>query len=196
MLAAHDPRIDLLGVTTVHGNAALQQTTFNTRAILEAIGKRDINVYPGAAKPISRNAVHAADIHGESGLDGVTLLPQPVKPALLDADYLEAMYNGLAATPPNTAWLVSTGTLTNIALLFQRYPDLPAHIKGLSIMGGAVGGGFTDAPMGKVKGEGERFGNWTAYAEFNASSWMNESGRVLMMSQIYVRKPQIWSCYG
>jgi len=38
---------------------------------------------------------------------------------------------------------------------------------GISIMGGAVGGGFTDAPMGKVKGEGERFGNWTAYAEFN-----------------------------
>ncbi len=36
-------------------------------------------------------------------------------------------------------------------------------------MGGAVGNGFTDAPMGKVKGEGERFGNWTAYAEFNVS---------------------------
>jgi uridine nucleosidase len=82
-------------------------------------------------------------------------------------DYLEAMYRALIATPPNTAWLVSTGTLTNIGLLFQKYPDLAEHIKGLSIMGGAIGGGFTNAPMGKVKGEGERFGNWTAYAEFN-----------------------------
>lgn len=82
-------------------------------------------------------------------------------------DYLEAMYRALTATPPNTAWLVSTGTLTNIGLLFQNYPDLAGHIKGLSIMGGAIGGGFTNAPMGKVKGEGERFGNWTAYAEFN-----------------------------
>jgi hypothetical protein len=36
-------------------------------------------------------------------------------------------------------------------------------------MGGAVGDGFTNAPMGKVKGEGVRFGNWTAYAEFNVS---------------------------
>jgi uridine nucleosidase len=80
------------------------------------------------------------------------------------------MYKALIATPPNTAWLVSTGSLTNIGLLFQKYTDLAGHLKGLSIMGGAVGGGFTDAPMGKVKGEGERFGNWTAYAEFNVSS--------------------------
>ena len=107
---------------------------------------------------------------GESGLDGVTLLPQPIEPAVTDVDYLEAMYKALIATPPNTAWLVSTGTLTNIGLLFQKYQDLTGHLKGLSIMGGAVGGGFTDAPMGKVKGEGERFGNWTAYAEFNVSN--------------------------
>jgi uridine nucleosidase len=106
---------------------------------------------------------------GESGLDGVTLLPQPIAPAATDVNYLEAMYNALINTPPNTAWLISTGTLTNIGLVFQQYPDLASHIKGLSIMGGAVGGGFTNAPMGKVKGEGERFGNWTAFAEFNVS---------------------------
>ncbi|KAL1653935.1 Uridine nucleosidase 1 [Didymella pomorum] len=167
LLSAHDPRIELLGVSTVHGNAALDQTTFNTRAILEALGRRDIQVYSGAAKPIVRDAVHAADIHGESGLNGVTLLPQPVEPAATDVDHLAAMYRALIATPANTAWLVSTGTLTNVGLLFQKYPDLAGHIKGLSIMGGAVGNKFTDAPMGKVKGEGERFGNWTAYAEFN-----------------------------
>ncbi|RMZ66493.1 uridine nucleosidase [Pyrenophora seminiperda CCB06] len=167
LLCAHDPRVELLGVSTVHGNAALDQTTYNTRAILEAIGRRDVKVYSGASKPIVRDAVHAADIHGESGLDGVTLLPHPVEPAAAHVDHLQAMYCALIAMPPNTAWLVSTGTLTNIGLLFQKYPDLAGHIKGLSIMGGAVGGGFTNAPMGTVKGEGERFGNWTPYAEFN-----------------------------
>lgn len=95
------------------------------------------------------------------------MLPVPVEHAATDVDHVEAMHRALMATPPNTAWLVSTGTLTNIALAFQKYPDLAAHIKGLSIMGGAVGGGFTDAPMGTVQGEGERFGNWTPYAEFN-----------------------------
>jgi len=98
---------------------------------------------------------------GESGLDGVTLLPQPVAPPITGVDCLEAMYKALIATKKQTAWLVATGTLTNVALLFQKYTDLAEHIKGLSIMGGAIGGKFTDAPMGKVKGEGERFGNWT-----------------------------------
>jgi uridine nucleosidase len=106
-------------------------------------------------------------IAGESGLDGVTLLPKPVELAATDVDHLEAAYRALMATAPGTAWLVSTGTLTNIAMLFQKYTDLAAHLKGLSIMGGAVGGGFTNAPMGTVEGEGERFGNWTPYAEFN-----------------------------
>lgn len=153
--------MNLLGVSTVHGNSSIDQTTFNTRGILEAIGKRDIKVYPGAEKPIQRNAVHAVDIHGESGLGGVTLLPQPVALPVTDGDYLEAMYKALIATTPNTAYLVSTGTLTNIGLIFQKYPDLAGHLKGLSIMGGAIGGGFTNAPMGKVEGEGERFGNWS-----------------------------------
>ncbi|KAF1971936.1 Inosine/uridine-preferring nucleoside hydrolase [Bimuria novae-zelandiae CBS 107.79] len=167
LLACHDPRVELLGVSTVHGNASLDQTTLNARALLEAIGKREIKVYSGHSKPIVRNAVSAADIHGESGLDGVTLLPKPVEPAVKDVDVLDAMYKTLIATPPNSAWLVSTGTLTNIGLLFQKYDDLAGHLKGVSIMGGAVGGGFTDAPMGKTKLEGERFGNRTPYAEFN-----------------------------
>ncbi|OCK95937.1 Inosine/uridine-preferring nucleoside hydrolase [Cenococcum geophilum 1.58] len=167
LLAAHDSRTELLGVSTVHGNAPLEQTTYNTRSILEALGRRDVRVHPGSAKPTSRSAVHAADIHGVSGLDGVTLLPEPVQPAIEDVSFLDAMYHALATTPANTAWLISTGTLTNIGLLFQKYPYLAVHIKGLSIMGGAIGGGFTDAPMGKVKGEGERFGNLTAFAEFN-----------------------------
>ena len=105
---------------------------------------------------------------GESGLDGVTLLPKPVEPAVTDTDALDAMYDALMATPPNTAWLVSTGTLTNIALLFQKHNDLAAHLKGLSIMGGAVGGGFTNAPMGKVKLEGMRFGNRTRKSRCHA----------------------------
>jgi len=36
-------------------------------------------------------------------------------------------------------------------------------------MGGAIGGGFTDAPLGHLEGreEGERIGNVTRWAEFN-----------------------------
>jgi uridine nucleosidase len=78
LLCAHNPRLELLGVSTVHGNASLADTTKNSLSILEAIGKGDILVFPGAAKPFCREAVHAADIHGmfalmswiSSNLDG------------------------------------------------------------------------------------------------------------------------------
>lgn len=159
--------MNLLGISTVYGNAPLDNTTFNTRATLKAIGREDVPVYTGASKPFCRAPASAPDIHGESGLDGTTCLPVPTVPAVEDTSAIAAMYSALAATPPGTAWLVATGALTNIALLFAVYPSLAAHIAGLTIMGGAVGGGFSDAPMGTVAGAGERFGNWTPWAEFN-----------------------------
>ncbi|KKY28256.1 putative uridine nucleosidase [Diplodia seriata] len=167
LLAAHNPHVHLLGVSTVHGNASLHHTTQNGLSILEAIGCRDVPLYPGASKPLVRDAVHAASIHGESGLDGTTIMPKPVRAAVRDVDSVEAMYKALITTPPKTAWLIATGTLTNAARVIKEHPDLAGHLKGFSIMGGAIGGGFTDAPLGRVAGEGERVGNWTPYAEFN-----------------------------
>lgn len=78
-----------------------------------------------------------------------------------------AMRDALLAQPAGTTWLVATGALTNIGLLFATFPEIAEHIAGLSIMGGAVGDGFTDAPLGRVKGQGPRIGNETPWAEFN-----------------------------
>ena len=109
-----------------------------------------------------------AKLHiGVSGLDGTTLLPRPSSKPIMKPNAVLAMRHALMGQPEGTAWLVATGALTNVALLFATFPELVEHLKGLSIMGGAIGGGFTDAPMGHVKGEGERFGNWTRWAEFN-----------------------------
>ena len=101
----------------------------------------------------------------ESGLDGTDLLPIPTT-THIDEPAVEAMATALSKSRPKTAWLVSTGALTNIAHLFTAHPELASHIKGLSIMGGAIGGGFSDAVMGKVE-DRERIGNWSAWAEFN-----------------------------
>lgn len=111
--------------------------------------------------------MHApTDIHGESGLDGTTLLPQPLVPANTTQPAIDAMAAALFAQPPNTAWLVATGPFTNVASLFQKHPSLVSHIKGLSVMGGVFGGGFTDIPLGRVD-DRERIGNYTPWAEFN-----------------------------
>ena len=83
------------------------------------------------------------------------------------------MRHALLDQPEGEAWVVATGTLTNVALLFAIFPELVSHTKGLSIMGGAIGGNFTNAVLGTVEGEGERFGNITPWAEFNI--WVSES---------------------
>ncbi|KAH9215646.1 Inosine/uridine-preferring nucleoside hydrolase domain-containing protein [Leptodontidium sp. 2 PMI_412] len=165
LLSAYHPSLDLLGVSTVHGNASLPHTTYNATSILTAIGKPDIPVYAGASKGLTRPAVHADAIHGESGLDGTHLLPTPLVPPKTDP-FIPAIAAALLVTPPGTAWVVATGALTNIALLFQAHPELAPHIKGLSIMGGAIGSFHTSAPMGTVSSK-TRIGNWSEWAEFN-----------------------------
>ncbi|KAI4120791.1 MAG: hypothetical protein LQ338_006765 [Usnochroma carphineum] len=167
LLAAHHPRLKLLGVSTVHGNASLAHTTANAGSILTAVGAQHIPYYAGAAKPLCREAVHAPNIHGASGLDGTSLLPEASVPPVKDGNAILAMRNALLGQPASRPWLVATGALTNIALLFATFPEAAEHIAGLSIMGGAIGDGFTDAPLGHVKGEGQRIGNHTPWAEFN-----------------------------
>ncbi|BDD59353.1 hypothetical protein MAP00_004563 [Monascus purpureus] len=167
LIAAHHPALNLLGITTVHGNASLENTTANAGSILEAIGKPDIPVYPGNRKPFCRPAVHAPDIHGDSGLDGTDLLPKATRPPITDKNPILAMRDALLAQPKGTPWVVATGGLTNVALLFATFPEVAEHIGGLTIMGGAVGNKFTDAPMSRLPGEQSRIGNITPFAEFN-----------------------------
>lgn len=116
---------------------------------------------------------HPSDIYtGSTGLGGIKELPLPLAPIEKDSNAIVAMREALMAQPPQTAWLVATGPLTNSALLFSTFPEVAQHVAGLSIMGGAVGGGFTAAKNGKTEGSvekdaNERFGNETDWAEFN-----------------------------
>lgn len=159
-------------MSTVYGNAPLSKTTSNALSVLKAIGKENIPVHPGSWRPFSRDTKHARDIHGESGLDGTDLLPQPDRLPLKHCNAIKDMRDALLSCPPQTAWLVATGTLTNIALMFAVFPEVAKHLKGLSIMGGAIGGDFTNVYMGPeyTDSAGQkhaRIGNMSPFAEFN-----------------------------
>jgi uridine nucleosidase len=167
LLAAHHPELNLLGVSTSHGNAHLPDTTDNTSRILTALGRTDIHVYPGASKPFCRPEVFTPVIHGATGLSGPQWLPEPLAPIRTDVKAIVAAADALLAQPVKTAWIVVTGPTTNVALLFATFPEVAEHIAGLSIMGGAVGEGFTGVPSGKTLGQSEGFGNETPWAEFN-----------------------------
>ncbi|KAK6356952.1 Uridine nucleosidase 1 [Orbilia javanica] len=149
LIAALHPSFNLLGISTIHGNSSLLKVTNNALSLLTAFGRPDVPVYPGSNKPFMRPAVHASEIHGDSGIDGTTLLPAPTsKPQTKPA--VEAMRDAIMSTPKGTCALVVTGTMTNAALLFAAFPETANHIKAISIMGG----GFT-------------LGNITKTAEFN-----------------------------
>jgi uridine nucleosidase len=194
LLAALHPDVKLLGISTIFGNAPLSHTTINTLAILKAIGlEKDIPVYAGSCQPFCRPVALAPDIHGESGLDGTSCLPIPDTKPRTDDSAVGAMFKALSGEEAGTAWLVCTGALTNAALMFAVHPEMAAHVKGLTHMGGAIGDKFTDAPMGVLKGHGdqsERFGNWTPFAEFNI--YIDpESARAIFDNKILAAKTTI-----
>ena len=61
--------LDLLAVTTVHGNNSLANTTRNALAILELAGI-DVPVAAGCSEPLVQGPGHGGYIHGKTGLDG------------------------------------------------------------------------------------------------------------------------------
>ncbi|KAK5206561.1 Uridine nucleosidase 1 [Exophiala xenobiotica] len=192
LIAAHHPALELLGISTVHGNASLQKCTNNALSVLEAIGKPEIPVVPGSSRPFCRTVDTASDIHGESGLAGTSLLPQPSRRPLTHCSAVLEMRDALLAQPKGTAYLVACGPLTNAALLFSLFPDVATHIAGFSAMGGAIGSDFTHVSMGPpyLDSSGvshERSGNKTPFAEFNI--WADpESARAVLQNPVLQSK--------
>lgn len=154
-------------MSSTHGNAPTIHTTDNTSSILSALGRNDVNVYPGTTHPYCRTEPPAVEIHGHNGLGATTYLPAPQAPIRRDVNAIVAARDAIMARPPQTAWYVATGSLTNPALLFAVFPEVAHHIAGLAIMGGAIGDGFTSVKSGKTLGQSEGFGNETPWAEFN-----------------------------
>ena len=159
IVALARPEIDLLAVTTVAGNAGLDATTRNALRVLTLVGRTDLPVAAGAARPLLRPLHVASDVHGASGLEGADL-PEPAFDPRPEGA-VEIMRSVLrAAAEPVT--IAAVGPLTNVALLLRTYPELAERIAGIRIMGGAIGEG-----------------NTTASAEFNI--WQDpEAARIVL----------------
>ena len=136
LLALASPEVELLGVTTVAGNQTLEKTTANAIRVLEFSGHTDVQVAAGADRPLLREQYVAADVHGDTGLDGPDLPPPRSQPVAQHAvDFLAERIR--SSVRPVT--LIPTGPLTNIALLLALHPD--ARPKRIVLMGGAIAEG-------------------------------------------------------
>ena len=134
--ALASPELDVIGLTTVFGNAHVETCTNNALRILEIAGRPDIPVAQGAGRPLA--SVYrgpAAHVHGVNGLADVPLPDATGSALALDAAHF-IIEQVLAA--PGEITLVPVGPLTNIALAMLLRPDLPQHLAGMVIMGGAA----------------------------------------------------------
>jgi inosine-uridine nucleoside N-ribohydrolase len=147
LLAAAHPAIDLRAITTVAGNQTLERTTLNARRVCSVAGIVSVPIAAGCDRPLRREPIVAAEIHGASGLDGVDW-PEPT--AGLDSRHAVDVILDEAAAAPDGLTLVAVGPLTNVATALRRDPTLPGRLDRIAIMGGAIG-----------------LGNWTPSAEFN-----------------------------
>jgi purine nucleosidase/pyrimidine-specific ribonucleoside hydrolase len=158
LLAAAHPALDLRAITTVGGNGPLDKVTLNARRVCTLAGIGGVPIAAGAEGPSGGVLEVAADVHGESALDGPEL-PEPDVP--LDARAaVDAIADVLgAAGEPVT--LFATGPLTNIAQVLEGVER--ERVREVVWMGGST----------------ER-GNRTPYAEFNA--WVDPDAAAAVLA--------------
>jgi len=135
MVASVSKKLRLLGITTVAGNQTGGKTYLNARRVLRLIGREDIPVRRGADRPLLGELHVAANIHGESGLDGAELPEPSVAP---DPEPALEFLRRTIAEHDGPLTLVPTGPMTNIALLLRAHPEVAAKIERIVFMGGAL----------------------------------------------------------
>ena len=145
---------EVVGITTVSGNAPLDATTDNALMVTALLGAAT-PVHRGAAKPLAGEPAHASAVHGESGLGGVARIAHQRSAASDDA------VGFLLDAADEALWVVAIGPLTNLALALERDPSWGRRLAGISIMGGS-----TD------------IGNVTRVAEFNIFADPEAAARV------------------
>ena len=147
LMALSCPQLDILGLTTTAGNVPIGPATRNALAILESVGRDDIPVARGAARPIRGRYAYARDVHSAEGLTHP--LPAPTM-GLADTGAVQFLSETLRANP-DAVTVIALGPLTNLARLHRDQPSVLPLAKRVLVMGGAV-----HTP-----------GNVTPHAEFN-----------------------------
>lgn len=172
LLAAHHPEIELLAITTVAGNQSVDKTTLNALKVCSLANIRNVPIARGSERPLVREARHAPDIHGESGMDGPQLPDPDIEPVSQHA--VELLIELLLHSDGDIT-LVPTGPLTNIATAIRSEPAIIPKISAISLMGGAIG-------VGNASPAGE-FNIW---ADPEAAAIVFDCGRPITMSPLEV----------
>ena len=149
ILYAHlDPRIELVGLTSIFGNVTIEIATRNALALAELAGA-DIPVAHGAERPMVQDPREVAwFVHGHEGFGDVPpMSPQNTADGRPAHEFICDVVNA----NPGEIVLCPVGPLTNIALALEHDPTIADKVKSVTVMGGSL----------------EEGGNVTSFAEAN-----------------------------
>lgn len=152
LFAEAHPDVELMGITTVYGNATIDNATHNALYLKQKFGMNAI-VAKGADKPLIKAPVGATVVvHGEEGFGDVKA-PSSLNVTAIDKPAYQYIIDSVREQPGEII-LVAVGPLTNLALALEADPEIVHLVKEVVVMGGAFG-------------ENDHRGNVTPYAEAN-----------------------------
>lgn len=157
LFLARHPEIDLVGVTTVFGNAPIELTTRNA-LYLAKVWNIDAPVAKGAGEtydPARGGSYWPTAIHGHNGIGDVPVPdvvsrqadPRPAHQFIIDTVHAH----------PGEITLIAVGRMTNLALALKADPEISGLVKQVIIMGGAfdVNGNVSPAAEANIHGDPE-----------------------------------------
>jgi purine nucleosidase len=131
------PDIELIGVTSVFGNATIDTTTRNA-CYLAGRFAPGVPVARGAASPLEGGAPEPLTaIHGGDGLGNIG--PHEEGATSLDARAASRFIIDSVHERPSEVTIVAVGPLTNLALALAEDPTIASLVKRVILMGGAFG---------------------------------------------------------
>lgn len=139
LAAAHQKELEVLGVTTVSGAQDVHTVTRKALDLTDYFGL-DVPVIRGITGPVLREPVYVSKLP-EAALIGGCLLPRSEK---MEDDDNGILYMSriLEELPEGeTATIIATGPLTNVALLLRIFPEIKDRIREIVFMGGSLSGG-------------------------------------------------------
>ncbi len=146
--ALASPELDVVGLTSVFGNAHTSVCTANALKLLEIADRTDIPVAKGVDRPLAmpyRGPV--AFVHGTDGQGDVFLSPPTTEALAIDAAHF--IISSVMAAPGEIT-LVALGPLTNIAIALMIEPTLGSHIAEIVLMGGNAFCGGNASPAAEA----------------------------------------------
>ncbi len=135
ILIAHE-HADVVGLSIAAGNVGLPRTVGNALKLVEIIGA-PTPVFAGCPVPLVAPAADAGFVHGADGFGDTGYLRSARRAT---DEHAAAAIVRLAREHAGNLTLVALAPLTNLALALRLDPGMPARVRRLVVMGGAVTG--------------------------------------------------------